>query len=75
VKGRVISKIQKVIFGEMDVMDIETIYIERYNLTTIYSISRLVRKSICFSKYNQMADNYIDFFQCYNNLKRVNSAL
>lgn len=58
----------------MDVMDIDTVYIERYNLTMIYSIS-LVRKTICFSKYNEVADNHIDLFQCYNNLNRVNSAL
>ena len=75
VKGTVISKIRKVIFGEMDVMDIDTVYIERYNLTMRHSISRLVRKTICFSKCNEMADNHIDLFQCYNNLNRVNSAL
>ena len=59
----------------MDVMDINTVYIERYNLTMRHSISRLVRKTICFSKCNEVADNHIDLFQCYNNLNRVNSAL
>ena len=61
VKGTVISKIRKVIFGEMDVMDIDTVYIERYNLTMRHSISRLVRKTICFSKSNEMADNHIEY--------------
>jgi len=64
-----------VIFGEMDTTDIGTVYIERYNLTMRHSISRLVRKTFCFSKSNEMADNHIDLFQCYNNLNRVNSAL
>ena len=39
------------------------------------NIISTVRKTICFSKCNEMADNHIDLFQCYNNLNRVNSAL
>ncbi len=58
-----------VIFGEVDDAGIDTIYVERYNLTLRHGISRLVRESLCFSKCKEM------LYQCYNNLIRVNSAL
>jgi hypothetical protein len=73
--GMVIGKIRSVIFGKMDGADIDTVYIERYNLTMRHGISRLVRKSLCFSKCKEMLDNHIDVYECYNNLIRVNSAL
>jgi hypothetical protein len=71
--GRVVGKTRTIIFGEVD--DIDTIYVERYNLTLRHGISRLVRKSLCFSKCKEMLDNHLDVYQCYNNLIRVNSAL
>jgi IS1 family transposase len=74
-KGRVVGKIRSVVFGEMDDADIDTVYIERYNLTLRLGISRLVRKSLCFSKCKEMLDYHVDVYQCYNNLIRVNSAL
>ncbi len=37
--------------------------------------SRLVRKSLCFSKCKEILDNHLDVYQCYNNLIRINSAL
>ncbi len=69
--GRVVGKTRTIIFGEVDDVDIDTVYIERYNLTLRHGISRLVRKSLCFSKCKEMLDKY----QCYNNLIRANSAL
>jgi len=72
-KGRVVGKTRTIIFGKVD--DIDTIYVERYNLTLRHGISRLVRKSLCFSKCKEMLDNHLDVYQCYNNLIRVNSAL
>lgn len=74
-KGRVVSKTRMVIFGEVDDAGIDTIYVERYNLTLRHGISRLVRESLCFSKCKEMLDNHLDVYQCYNNLIRVNSAL
>lgn len=74
-KGRVVSKTRMIIFGEVDDAGIDTIYVERYNLTLRHGISRLVRKSLCFSKCKEMLDNHLDVYQCYNNLIRVNSAL
>jgi hypothetical protein len=73
--GRVVSKTRMIIFGEVDDADIDTVYVERYNLTLRHDISRLVRKSLCFSKCKEMLDNHLDVYQCYNNLIRVNSAL
>ncbi len=74
-KGRVVSKTRMVIFGEVDDAGIDTVYVERYNLTLRHGISRLVRKSLCFSKCKEMLDNHLDVYQSYNNLIRVNSAL
>lgn len=74
-KGRVVGKTRTIIFGEMYVDDIDTVYIERYNLTLRHGISRLVRKSLCFSKCKEMLDNHLDVYQCYNNVIRVNSSL
>ncbi|MEA2075414.1 MAG: IS1 family transposase, partial [Euryarchaeota archaeon] len=74
-KGRVVGKTRMVIFGEVDEAGIDTVYVERYNLTLRHGISRLVRKSLCFSKCKEMLDNHLDVYQCYNNLIRVNSAL
>ncbi len=74
-KGRVVGKTRMVIFGEVDEAGIDTVYVERYNLTLRHGISRLVRKSLCFSKRKERLDNHLDAYQCYNNLIRVNSAL
>ena len=53
----------------------DTVYIERYNLTSRLDISRLVRKSLCFSKCKQMLDNHLDVYQCYINFIRPHSTL
>ncbi|GCC11831.1 IS1 transposase [archaeon] len=74
-KGRVVGKTKTIIFGTIDNGDIDTVYIERYNLTLRHGISRLVRKSLCFSKCKDMLDDHLDMYQCYNNLIRTNSAL
>ena len=73
--GRVVKKTRAIVFGSMDEKDMETVYIERYNLTLRNGISCLIRKTICFSKSTDMFDNYLDVYQCYNNMVRVNSAL
>jgi hypothetical protein len=38
-------------------------------------VSRLVRKTLCFSKCKNMLDNHLDIFQCYSNLIKPHSAL
>ncbi len=74
-RGRVVGKTRTIIFGEVGDESIDTIYVERSNLTVRLGISRLVRKSLCFSKCKEMLDNHLDVYQCYNNMIRVNSAL
>ncbi len=74
-RGRVVGKTRTIIFGDVDDECIDTVYVERYNLTLRHGISRLVRKSLGFSKCEEMLDNHLDAYQCYNNLIRVNSAL
>jgi IS1 family transposase len=74
-KGRVVGKTRMVLFGDVADASIDTVYVERYNLTVRHGISRLVRRSLCFSKCKEMLDNHLDVYQCYNNLIRVNSAL
>lgn len=73
-KGRIVAKIRTIILGKIKDF-IDTVYVERYNLTLRNGISRLIRKSLCFSKCKKMLDNHLDVYQCYNNLIRVNSAL
>lgn len=71
--GRVVRKEKRTIFGEVDW--IETVYIERYNLTLRNGISRLVRKTISFTKVKSMLEKHLDVYQAYNNLIRLNEAL
>ena len=71
--GRLVKKLKKVIFGKLDW--IETVYIERHNLTLRNGISRLIRKTICFSKEKYMLDDHLEIYEAYNNLIRLNEAL
>ncbi len=73
--GRVVGKTRKIIFGSLYLGDIDTIHIERYNLTMRLDISRLVRKTLCFSKCKTMLDNHLDIYQCYSNLIKPHSTL
>jgi IS1 family transposase len=61
--GRVIGKTKKIIFGSLYPKDIDTVYIERYNLTMRLDISRLVRKTLCFSKCKQMLARHFEVIQ------------
>ncbi len=73
--GRVIGKTKKIVFGSLYPEDIDTVHIERYNLTMRLDISRLVRRTLCFSKCKNMLNNHLDIFQCYSNLIKPHSAL
>ncbi|RZB28807.1 MAG: hypothetical protein AEth_01809 [Candidatus Argoarchaeum ethanivorans] len=74
-RGRVVGKTRTTIFGDLEVGDIETVYVERYNLTLRHRISRLVWKSLCFSKCKNMLDDHLDLYQCYTNLIRPHLSL
>ena len=73
-KGRIVCKIRIIVLGDIDDFT-DTVYIERYNLTLRLDISRLVRKTLCFSKCKWMLDNHLDVYQCYINLIRPHSSL
>jgi IS1 family transposase len=73
--GRVVGKTRTIIFGSLEVDEIETVYVERYNLTLRHGISKLVRKSLCFSKCKEILDDHQDLYQCYTNFIRTHSAL
>ena len=73
--GRVVGKTRTIIFGSLEVDEIETVYVERYNLTLRHGISKLVRKSLCFSKCKEMLDDHLDLYQCYTNFIRTHFAL
>jgi len=45
------------------------------NLTSRHGISKLVRKSLCFSKCKEMLDDHLDLYQCYTIFVRTHSAL
>ncbi len=71
--GRLVSKEKRTIFGKVDW--IETVLIERYNLTLRLGISRLVRDTLCFSKAKGMLDKHLELYQCYSNLIRKHIGL
>ena len=73
--GRVVGKTRKIIFGDFESGDIETVYVERYNLALRHGISGLVRKSLCFLKCMDMLDDHLDLYQCYTNLIIPHSTL
>ncbi len=71
--GRVVRKEKKVIIG--DPGWIETVFVERLNLTIRNGISRLVRKTIGISKEDEMLKNQIDLYEAYYNIIRHHSGL
>jgi IS1 family transposase len=73
--GRVVGKTRKIIFGSVCPEDIDTVHIERYNLTMRMGISRFVRKTLCFSKCKNMLDHHLDLYQCYSNFIKPHSTL
>jgi hypothetical protein len=77
-KGRVVDKEKRIIYGEPDIIDIETTDIENYNGILRERVGRLVRKTKCFSKYKRRLECSIQLFQFYwnfiNNFKRGTST-
>ena len=76
-KGRVVDKEKRIIYGELDLNDIETTDIENFNGILRERIGRLVRKTKCFSKYKTRLECAIQLFQFYwdfiNEFKRGTS--
>ncbi len=76
-KGRVVEKKKRIIYGNPDRENIETTNIENFNGILRERVSRLVRKTKCFSKYKWRLSCAIELFQFYwnfmNKLKRKTS--
>jgi len=71
--GRLVRKEKRVVFGEPGWID--TVYIERHNLTLRAGLSRLVRKTLSVSKVEDMLDRQMDLYEAYTNLIRIHGGL
>jgi hypothetical protein len=65
--GRLVGKERRVIFGEIDVNDIETTDVENFNGILRERLGRLVRKTKCISKKKQRLYCAVSFFMFYWN--------
>jgi len=65
--GRVVDKEKRIIYGTPNTDDIETTNVENFNGILRERISRLVRKSKCFSKYKCRLECALHLFQFYWN--------
>ena len=76
VNGRkLVDKYRRKIFGNPSYADIDTVNIESYNSTLRGCISRLVRRTKCFSKERSRYEKHLDIFQAYNNtIKEKNNG-
>jgi hypothetical protein len=61
-KGKVIDKIKRPIYGNPNLMEIETTNIENFNGIMRGRIGRLVRKSKCYSKKKSRLEPAIEVF-------------
>lgn len=84
-KGRVVKVERKLVFGTEEAVQerlnalgmnqINTSYVERQNLTLRSGISRLVRKSLCFSKDVKLLKAHLSLFLMYYNFARPHRGL
>ena len=65
--GKLVGKEKRVIFGQPDIDDIETTDVENYNSILRSRLSRLVRKSKCFSKKRNKLCDAIELMQFHWN--------
>ena len=84
-KGRVVEVVQRVVFGDKDVVlhllgadeqgTINTAYVERMNLTFRNCLARFIRKTMNESKTLYMHSRMIDFFQAWYNFVKSHKSL
>jgi len=65
--GRLIRKETRLLYGEVDIDEVETINVENFNSILRERVGRLVRKTKCFSKKRPRLVCAIDLFQFYWN--------
>lgn len=76
--GRVVSIHKRVVFGEEDMVDKDTIstsLIERENLSFRQDSRRLSRKTNGFSKCTEMLNHQVVFYRVYTNFVKKHSSL
>jgi hypothetical protein len=66
-RGRLIGKERRIVFGDPDVEEVETVNVENFNGILRERLGRLVRKTKCISKKKQRLYCAIGFFQFYWN--------
>lgn len=84
-KGRVVKVYRRAVFGteeeiaarldEIGARKVNTSYVERNNLTLRTCISRLVRRSLNFSKEERLLDAHLSLFQGYFNFVKTHLGL
>lgn len=65
--GRLISKEVRVVYGDPDRDDVETVNVENFNSILRERVGRLVRRTKCFSKKKQRLVFAVSLFQFYWN--------
>jgi hypothetical protein len=63
--GRLVRKEIRVVYGDPDRDDVETVNVENFNSILRERVGRLVRKTKCFSKKKQRLCCAVIFFQFY----------
>lgn len=66
-QGRVVDKERRVIYGAPNTDEIETTNVENFNGILRERISRLVRKTKCYSKQRKRLEDALHLFQFYWN--------
>ena len=70
---RFVYKLKRKVFGNPSYTNIDTVNIESYNAILRERISRLVRRTRCFSKRRSMFEKHLNIFQAYNNTIKEDS--
>ena len=68
--GKLVYRTKEKVFRNPNFEDIDTTVIENYNGVLRERISRLVRRSKCFSKQRIRYEHHLDIFQAYNNFMK-----
>ena len=63
--GRLIRKMIRVVYGDLDWDDVETVNVENFNSILRERVGRLVRKTKCFSKKKRRLFCAVILFQFY----------
>jgi IS1 family transposase len=83
-KGRVVSVTTKVVYGNKDKIErlleslgqkINTSFVERINLTLRLLVSRLHRKTLCFSKKREYLEHHLHLALAYYHFARHHASL